>query len=217
MRKKYILFLLMATAVSFGMSVSGCNQKQTAMKPANPGARGVKPAEVLSASAYRPPSRRSMPVPAPVEMAQPVYAMAPAAAPVYAAPAPAPAYTAAPGAYAPALAMAWTPELAPAPVPYAGTPQPAPVAYQPAVAQPVLLARAPIPELEPARSYRVPNRQPSVRPVAEVMMTERGGAIGSRQEVIRALTPIAPAPVATSTQKWVASPVTAMTNPRISY
>jgi len=90
--------------------------------------------------------------------------------------------------------------------------------YQPQIPQPVVLARAPIPELEPARFARVVNRQPAQRPVAEVMMTARPVVNGDRQEVIKALSPInTVTPVAANTQKWVASPVTAMNNQRILY
>ncbi len=49
-------------------------------------------------------------------------------------------------------------------------------------------------------------------------MTARPVVNGDRQEVIKALSPInTVTPVAANTQKWVASPVTAMNNQRILY
>lgn len=189
MCKTRILLGLFAAIAVFGLAASGCNNTKTTAMRTNKQSRNVRPAEVLSASAYRPPVRSTQPLPAPV--AAPVYTQAPA-------------YSAAPAAYSPSLAMAY---------PAAQVP----VYQQPQVAQPVVLARVPIPELEPARFARVVNRQPAQRPVAEVMMTARP-VNGDRQEVIKALSPITPVtPVAANTPKWVASPVTAMNNQRIHY
>jgi hypothetical protein len=189
MCKTRILLALFAAIAIFGLAASGCNNNKTTAMRSTKQSRNVRPAEVLSASAYRPPVRSMQPLPAP------------AAAPVYTQ---APAYSAAPAAYSPSLAMAYPAAQAPV--------------YQPQIPQPVVLARAPIPELEPARFARVVNRQPAQRPVAEVMMTARPVVNGDRQEVIKALSPInTVTPVAANTQKWVASPVTAMNNQRILY
>ncbi len=198
MCKTRILLALFAAIAVFGMAASGCNNnKTTAMRSNKQSSRNVRPAEVLSASAYRPPVRSAQPLPAPV--AAPVYTRAPA-------------YSAAPAAaYSPSLAMAY-------PAAQASAYQQPRVAYQPPVAQPTVLAGAPIPELEPARFARVVNRRPAQRPVAEVMMTARPIGNGDRQEVIKALSPITPVtPVASTNQRWVASPVTAMNNHRAVY
>lgn len=228
MRNKSIIVAVLALASLIGVTVSGCNRDQrTAMKtrpqPAQRRAEPTRrPAEVLSASAYR-PSRpegtAAIVVPmseAPMVMAQTVHVQPVA----YAQPAPVQTdaayepYTAYAPAPTPAPAYVYeqprvyhTPELA---VARASLPDSAP---PPAVYQPAPQYRSPpIPELEPVR-YRVPVDRPTSRPVAEVIMS----ASPDQLEMQRALAPLGPppvyvepAPVADTAQGWVPSPVTAM-------
>ncbi len=216
MRNRYILYTAIVVALAFAVGISGCTKRGTRTAMRSNAGRGqrVKPAEVLSASAFRPAPRQT--VPAAPYVQQPVYAYEAAPAysqqPAYAiasAPVVAPQPVQAPVMLAtPALAMAQSREYIPAP------PAAQPVRQiQPA---PVIMARAPIPELEPARPYSPQTRRPSSRPVAEIMMSERSH---SRQEVVRALAPVdanaAIIPVTVSSasapaRNWVASPMTAM-------
>lgn len=217
MRKKYIIFSAIAVALVFAVSVGGCNRdsSRTAMRSnKNRQNQPVRPAEVLSASAFRPAPRAPQPLPPPVVTTQyDNYAMIP--------PAPMQPVVASLPTVSPALAMA-QPTMYSAPV-YASA---APVVYtlpEPTVrpaAPAVVVAMAPIPELEPARSYRLPTRRTGNRPVAEVMISERAPISANRQEVIRALAPIEVVPVAASQptpQAWVASPMTAMTTSRAGF
>lgn len=213
MRRRQIFLSAIAAALLFGLAVSGCNRdsSRTASRPANKNRQNqsVKPAEVLSASAYRPAPRRSEPLPPPSAVYSEAYAMAPASS-VYAQPQPV-QYVAATQPVNYYAASAGTPvpvsDLAPRNAPSAQS------------VQHTAVAMAPIPELEPARNYRLPTtRRASNRPVAEVMISERGTVRSDRQEVIRALAPIAAtsaAPAAgnaaPASSGWVASPVTAMT------
>lgn len=211
---KYLWFTAIAAIVAFGLSVSGCNKNgnRTAMRSTSSrSGQPAKPAEVLSASAYRPPTRASAPLPPPAMPTSDVYTMAPPAPQYYVQAHP-----------TPELAMAQSRISAPVvysqPVVYTqpAAPVQTSVSTQPLDSSaPVFLARAPIPELEPARAYRLPTKRSGNRPVAEVMISERPLPGGDRQEVTRALAPIAQAPAIGPGQGgWVASPITAMTTVR---
>lgn len=224
MRKKYILFSAATAAILFGLTIAGCNRNsdRTAMRSnknrQNP---AVRPAEVLSASTYRPPARQTVSVQqydgyAALPPAQPVVHYQPAAMPT------------------PTMAIAQSATYStthgyqqPPARPIIVQPLPA-VAAQPvqpvqevyAAPQPSMMAMAPIPELEPARTYRMPTqRTPNTRPVAEIMISERTVPAANRQEIIRALAPIETVPVAVQPvvyqeNAWVASPITAMNSSR---
>ena len=215
MGKKYLLLAIVAV-VAFGLGVSGCNRNgnRTAARTAPARSGQAKPAEVLSASSYKPTARDRAPLPPPAQPAQDIYAMSP----------PAPQYVQT--QYTPALAMAQAGYAAPAPVAYTqpvayaqpvAYSQPAPVMHMTSVPPPAHIARAPIPELEPSRSYNLPTRRSSSRPVAEVMISERTQARNDRQEVNRALAPIAQVQMVEPPKAWVASPITAMSPGRALY
>ncbi len=211
MTKKSVLLSIIAIAAGFGLLMSGCNRdgNRVASRPVN-SRNQVRPAEVLSASAYRPPVRAPQ-YQAPQYQQAPALAYAPnirvvpirdsvsqpvQAHPVrYVQPVPQP------------VVVHPTPELAMA---RASMPVPAYVAPAPTARQ----ARpapgpAPIPELEPARYIASAPRYHAPQPV---MMTARP-AQPNRQEVQSALAPL-PQPAQSRPlppqQGWVASPATAM-------
>ncbi len=254
MPNKSIVLMVGAAALAFGLILSGCNRNNrsaTAMKTTrNPSsaAQGARPAEVLSASAFRPPAYSApeaaptlaqvRPQPVQPQPVQPQYATA-----QYVQPRPAATYTPQPRyaqasvsqpqyatvQYAPSEAYYDNPQLAyahavhfsSAPVrPVQPTPDlamakaalPPPVPVRPAAVEvvPAGYQRAPLPELEPARFQRLPTDRGAARPAAELMMSS-GAAGTDRQEIQRALAPLADArSQPDSRQGWVASPVTAM-------
>lgn len=230
MRNKSIILAILALVLIVGATVSGCNRdKRTAMntqrqqrsRNGQPTRQAVRPAEVLSASAYRPQPSAYRPQQAegtasfivqdphvPVVMAQNVQVQPvsyPTYTTTYAEPIPAPTYT---HAYS-------SPAPRPAPVVYTyeqatviPTPELAmaraslPPAPQPTVYQAPVHRAPPIPELEPVR-YRAPVERTANRPVAEVIMS----AAPDRTEMQRALAPLGHTePV----REWVPTPVTAM-------
>lgn len=243
MHRKIILSIF-AVAALFGLNISGCNRNRTQTvanrQARRDNSRTVRPAEVLSASAYRPPQHvyaRTIPAPAPAysepamayrqqgqyqqqyqQYAQPQQvAYHPQPQPVYQQPQP--AYVQ-PAIMAPQMAMAQgyiSP--APAPRPVQSGPQIQPLQYMPPASAPhppTMYAHAPLPELEPMRPYRLPTPRDSTRPVAEIMVSEgtvmrHDAPSADRQEIRRALAPLSPAPVAYNAgDSWVASPTTAM-------
>lgn len=128
-------------------------------------------------------------------------------------------------------AYATSPQLAYAQAVYAPTPvvmqprvvQPAPDLVVAKASLPVLppppsyqnvpaaFPRAPIPELEPERFQTAPPDRVIVRPAAEIMMSSSSGQQPDRQEIQRALAPLAQSGSrADPRQGWVASPATAM-------
>lgn len=224
MRNKSIVITILAVALLVGVTVSGCNRdKRTAMNTnrqsrsryAEP-ARGVRPAEVLSASAYRPrpEGTASFVIPAsdaPAVVAQNVHVQPVAYTTAYAEPTP--TYTSQYGysySYstpAPQQSQVYTYEQYKA----AHTPEltmaraslPSPPPQQPAVYQAPAHYGPPIPELEPVR-YRVPSERTTNRPAAEIIMS----AAPDHNEMQRALAPLGQA--VDPAQGWVPSPVTAM-------
>lgn len=233
MSYKSMLITAMAAVTLFGVTVSGCNRDtRTAMKTTRANSRSgtTRPAEVLSASAYRPPARTVVAAPAPVPAPtlaqapqQPArqYHRAPTAAPArqqYARTAPQQNMTQA-EYFASAQAYAYS---APAPVPAArpvqytpdlvvaraDLPAPRTTAYAPSAApvpMPAVYVRAPIPELEPVRYQRLSPASSGGRSAAEIMIAEREQR-AAQSELQSALSPLPASPQA----DWVASPATAM-------
>lgn len=207
MRIRHLWLAAFVATVVFGLGISGCNKdvNRTAMRSGSPrSGQPVKPAEVLSASAYRPSARATMPLPPPATTYPEIY-VASSSSSQY------------------AMQVHPTPELVMA---QSRLSTPEPIVYSPQVATarvvepetPVFLSRVPIPELEPSRTYRLPTHRSSDRPVAEVMISGRqlpGG--GDHQEAIRSRVPVVLAPVANPRPDWVASPITAMTTARADY
>ena len=218
----------MASALVFGVMVSGCNRdNRTAMNQPARGRRGnvnsVRPAEVLSASAYRPPAPAqyayAQPAHYPVQTSYPAPEVAvnqpqsPAGfvGPVYTAPPThsQPVQLIVPSAHSRPVVVQPTPELA-----MARASLPPAVASAPSAVRrppPAIPRHAPIPELEPMRYRRLPTEQVnSNRRPAEVLISRNSQP--NRQEIRQALQPIPQTVVAPSdpSQSWVASPATAM-------
>ena len=210
---KSVLITITVAALAFVVSVSGCNKnRNTAMASRNQ--PQVRPAEVLSASAYRPPSRQYV-------SATPAYASAPM-----------PVVESYPAEYYQPRTARSTPDLAIAQASVAPVEVIVPRAYsEPVVMQPQqhyapqaqqhysapAIARAPIPELAPGRRIKTPTTRTSNRPAAEILMSDANRAM----EAKRALAPLSQArpqyqaqPSAQAGGGWVSSPVTAM---RTSY
>lgn len=176
-------------------------------------AQSTRPAEVLSASAYRPlPPAYSAPVtvahaqaysPTPVYTQQTTYAAPSTHGGYLTQEQYIQAYNSGYHYSQPAYVHP-TPELAMA----RATAPRSPV--QPAYTPPARrAAQPPIPELAPPRYQRGPNSPATQRPVAEVMMSRANGR-HDRQEVQRALAPLAQPAQQQQPQPWVASPTTAM-------
>lgn len=193
MPKKFIALIVVAVAMLFGVTISGCKRdKRTAANPRPDSRRqiarrsdGRRPAEVLATAAPRQSTRAGgtaalIETPAaPVVMAQNTYVVRPEViTPVFHSeplPAPTPVYA----SYDPQpRTIVHSPEMAMA---RASLPPP------PVVRRPPASGAPPLPELEPVR-YRTPVARTGNRPVAEVLMS----ATPSNQEVQQALAPLGP-------------------------
>jgi hypothetical protein len=206
MPTKSVFLAIVAVALGFGIAISGCNRDRgrVAARPVDKRA-SVRPAEVLSASAYRPSARQpdyvaasSVPMmaEAPGLRVVPIHEPLPPAAPIYRQP------------VQPAVVVHPTPELALAraamPMPAPSYAAPAPTARQARPAPGI----APIPELEPARY--VARATPARRSPQPYAATTQVSYRNRRVEVQRALAPL-------QEQGWVASPATAMRSGHASY
>lgn len=223
MPNRSVIFTILLAAIVFGALIAGCNNgkrdkrgRRDGGKRADAGqirddrtmaqARTVRPAEVLSASAYRPQpqvepqlQRQYVVGPAVVEpLPEPIVLAHVPSQPVPATYM-APATYAAPATYEQPWTIATGPELAMARSSLSPMAPPAPRGYR------QRLSSAPIPELEPVHRQRMPSVRTSTRPVAEVMMSSGHAP----QELQRALAPLGDPTVAQ--QGWVSSPtITAM-------
>jgi hypothetical protein len=222
---KYALAALALGTLVFGLSISGCNRDQrTASRSGRVRTRerGVKPAEVLAVSVYRPSAAVSRPyrLPAPAAPA-PAFASAVQPEAIPARPAPrAPVYAAAPAQYAvqpvayvgpiysepsaaafrPLPLIQPTPDLAIAMADLSAM-APAALAPVPPVASiPRVFPRAPIPELSPDFQR---SAQAAIQPAGIGIRSRRAGS--DRMEIQRALAPLAEQPLQPSPTPRVAA------------
>ena len=240
MPNKSVLLTVAAIALMFGLVFSGCNRdNRVAMKNDRGSSvrnQGLRPAEVLSASAYRSPLRMVYETPAMVSQS-PQYPGYPQHQHTQPPPESAPVQyiqarqtSTEPYFDQPQLASAYVLRSTSEPVPVPSQPQyqhswpmqptpdlvmarasfPEAVPTRSVVAVPVVYSRAPIPELEPMRFQSLPAERGAVRPVAEIMVSSDAGQ-PDRQEIQRALAPLADSVAPVDPRRgWVASPATAM-------